>query len=274
MRVAPQHIKKQCSTKVFREHLSGERGLELHLDNLPDLAPGDLITFLEVDEAGNKTGRTFSRKIVQVERTSDLEISAGDADRYGFVVIGLQAPEFNTFRLAFNNHFLLGVIVECTGEGWQINQAQCWPLLLAPANLARSGILQQLHLDKWPAGIYTLHLSVLYDYHSDKQQLELELDDSMILAFCENPTASGIIEGVELELNALVMMGKAIGAFDGLPWTPAGADYVREYYGHTADKNDPSLHLYSTELDETQIQEVLRQQPTRSSTEAPPWNNT
>lgn len=271
MRLA-QHIKRHCNTAIFNAHLSGERGLELHLDNL-NLEVGDLITFVEVDEQGTKTGRTFSRKVVQLEQSSKLKVGTDEATRHGFVAIGLQAPEFNTLRLAFNNRFLLGAVLECAEGVWKIlNQAQCWPMLIAP-DLTSSGLLQQLHLDQWPDGIYVLHLMVPYEYHHEEKRLELEIEDSLVMAFCESPPGSTDLEGVEIELNAL-MVGKVVGTFDGLPWTPARADYVKEYFGKTAAKHT-SLQLYSSELDETQFRDVLEQQPAPMSEENnPPWNST
>ena len=254
MRLA-QHIKRLCTAEVFNAHLSGERSLELKLANL-DIEIGDFITFVEVDATGTKTGRTFSRKVTQVERSSDLNASAEELQRYGVLGVGLQSPEFNTLRLAFHHRFLLGLVVECRDGDWKpLGHEQCWPLLIAP-NLVGSGVLQQLRLDKWPTGVYTIHLMLTYQ-HTEDQRLEIDIDNALVLAFCRNPPGSENLDGVEVELNAL-MLGKAVGSFDGALWTPEDPEQVQHYFQLPASgSTESSLSLLSGELSEAEFKDVL-----------------
>lgn len=250
-----QHIKRSCSRDVFNAHLSGERCLELKANSL-DIEVGDLITFMEVDENGAKTGRTFSRKVVQVELSTNLGVSTEEITRYGVTALGLQAPEFNTLRLAFNRRFLFGVVVECSSGEWKpLGHEQCWPLLIAP-DLIGSGVLQQLKLEKWPTGIYTVHLMVSYQAVED--HLEIDIDNALVLAFCNNPPGEDRIDGVEVELNSL-MIGKAIGSFDGALWTPTDPVQVKQYFQlpRRRESGEPSVTLISGELDEDEFREVL-----------------
>jgi hypothetical protein len=257
-----QHIKRSCSRDVFNAHLSGERCLELKANSL-DIEIGDLITFVEVDEQGDKTGRNFSRKVIQVELSSNLGASSEEIVRYGVAALGLQAPEFNTLRLAFNKRFLFGIVIECNDGEWKpLGHEQCWPLLIAP-DLAGSGVLQHLKLEKWPTGIYTIHLMLIHQAVED--HLEIDIDNALVLAFCNNPPGDDRVDGVEVELNSL-MVGKAIGSFDGALWTPTDPAQVKQYFQlpRRRESSESSITLISGELDENEFREVLERKKSES----------
>ncbi len=82
-------IEKKILTKYFEKVQSGEKTFELRLADW-DCEPGDALVLNEVDENGNLTGRSITKRVGSVVKTKDLEFwRQQEIEKYGYQVISL-----------------------------------------------------------------------------------------------------------------------------------------------------------------------------------------
>lgn len=259
----PQHLKKKCSVEEFNALEAGDKGFEIRLANF-EVNNGDLITYVEVDQNGKTTGRQTVRKVTYVEQTKDLEDSLihGEEDHYGWLVLSLNEPDIKTLRELFASNYAMAIIVEKKdGTDWElIGGPQFWPMLICP-DLSDSGIINELRIDKWPRGLYSVHLRMTPEIKGPDEPIGLTISDSFIIVMIEDKGEEMI--GIEIDTTALII-GKTI-SITGETVVPMDPESVLEIYEKAAEQRDEEdehvlqtdFPVFDGELTEEQLQKYI-----------------
>ena len=232
----PQHIKKRCYPDEFE---AVERGLKVHDVRLANVVieVGDYITYEEIDkDSGRETGNVTTRKITHITNTNMLEPETVEIKKYGFTVMSIAPPEANTLRSVFIDHFAMGCVVKKDEDDWTIiGGPQYWPLLICP-DLAGSKILDNLKINMWPSGVYSIHLKIEPEMETDTDEenpvVHLSIADTFVLVCTVSEDKKEIVS-VDVDVASL-MQGSAFHVL-GDPIEPAPPEVVETYYEDDED---------------------------------------
>ena len=235
--------------------MAGEKLCSVRVANF-EVEEGDLLTFFEVDPLGTRTGRTLTKKVVEVVLTNNIPATAEERENYGYLVLGLQPPEVNTLRSVFSGYFSMAFVLERLGSKWTTSHASYWPLLICP-DLEHSGLLGYLKFDRWPEGLYAVHLKVKPTIHETAQPaVTVSIVDSFVLAFV---LADDDLTGVEVDTTSL-LMGKAISALEGYLIEPSSPISVNNYLANPP-KPQPTGSMFVAQpgdLTPSQLERLVR----------------
>jgi len=251
----PQHIKKPCTSQEFMKLIAGEKICSIRIANF-EIEEGDLLTFFEIDDMGTRTGKTLTKKVVETVLTKDLDATAEERENYGYLVLGLQPPEVNTLRSVFSGYFSMAFVLERLGSKWVSSNASYWPLLICP-DLEHSGLLDYLKFDRWPEGLYAVHLKVKPTIHETAQPaVDVSITDSFVLAFV---LTDDDLTGVEVDTTSL-LMGKSISALEGYLIEPSSPVSVRNYLANPP-RAQPTGSMFIAQpgdLTHSQLERLMR----------------
>lgn len=86
-------ITKKSYPELFEQILSGQKTFDMRVADF-DCRPGDILEQIEVNHAGQPTGRSIRRQVGTVLKTKDFDFwSAQDIEKYGYQVISLLNEE-------------------------------------------------------------------------------------------------------------------------------------------------------------------------------------
>jgi hypothetical protein len=151
-----QHIKRKCSIAVFESVSNGDRCFDIRpgCNDTEDLAVDDFVTFVEVDNDRNPTGREIYRRISYVTRSKDFH-----SHKDGFTILGLVTPTFKRLQSALlDSCFILAFSLTHKGEDNEIANMATVPPLTVPDWLNLEQILEAINVPVWPDGIYSITL--------------------------------------------------------------------------------------------------------------------
>jgi hypothetical protein len=239
----PQHIKKYVPTETYKLLENGEKTFELRPSNI-DLNKGDLISFVEVAEEGNpesETGRGVTQRVTQIEKADSAAYGKEEVDLYGLTILSLNEPSFSTFASLFDQYFAMGLAIGKTNEGWDpLGPPTYWPMLICP-EIAESGILEELKIDNWPNGVYSIHLKVLPIMEEGDGPLKLDLVDGYVLVMThgEGELHKEVL-GKEVDISALIL-GRITSTFGDKEIKPISVEEVRTYYAEDLEPSDEDM---------------------------------
>ena len=270
----PQHIKRKCTKEEFESIEVGDRTNDMRIANF-DINVGDFITYVEVDEDSKPTGRETLKKITNVINTKDLYPHVAEIEKYGFAILSFQPPEANTLRSVLTDHFSMACVIKKIDEEWSIiGGPQYWPLLICP-DLIESNILDNLKINLWPDGVYSVHIKIEPELDESTKNLpvvQLSIEDTFVLVCTANyVTPENAAPNSELNKEiicvdvdvAALLLGKAISVF-GDPVTPAHPEEVEEYYlqDSAVDKINDGMFSIMPEMnmDDEEFSEFLEEE--------------
>lgn len=227
----PQHIKRRCTQEEFESIENGSRTNDMRIANV-EINVGDFITYIEVDEEGNPTGSETIKKITNIINTKELDPHVAEIEKYGFSILSFTAPEANTLRAVFADHFAMACVVKKQDTDWSIiGGPQHWPLLICP-DLTSTDLLDNLKIPKWPDGIYSIHLKIEpeMDESKDIPVVHLGIADTFVFVCTlnEDDEEEQDLICVDVDVGAL-LLGNAISVY-GNPIYPAHPEDVEKYY--------------------------------------------
>jgi hypothetical protein len=249
----PQHIKKRCSIETFQSIESGIKNFEVKLNDMT-LDEGDFVTFVEMAD-DEETGRSVTRRITHMQPLHpNSDFPEKDLNEHGLVVLGFEDAEKTALRTLLDNYFFMALVVDKQDEEWEITDGpDYWPILLAPP-LINSGILDELKIDKWPTGVYSIHLKIKPNIKGADEPIALDLIDSLILVLVEGEEeAEGAVVGFAVD-PASLLIGQCIGVY-GHNIEPAHPDVIANYYYHE-DENRSELVSTPSDIDNMTQEEL------------------
>lgn len=254
----PQHIKKQCTILQFQDLESGKKNFEIKVNEL-QVEEGDYLTFTEVDEAGEPTGRSLTRRIASITK---LDLPALTASKSPPEIVSLETPELGTLKTLFDNHFVVAFVIDKRESEWQIAEGPVHlPILVCP-DLTQSGLLEELKIDSWPVGVYCVHLKLEPHIEGKDKPIVLDRKDTFILVMVKYDDY-GTMVGSEVDWVGLVY-GKCISPY-GQTIDAAHPEEVMEAF-IPKDMDDP-VWTDSSEFEEKVLKDF--EEGSKDGTEQP-----
>lgn len=241
----PQQIKRKYKKQEFEQVERGERAFDLHVGSTEfEIEEGDLVTLVEVDDAGEPTGRELTRRVSVRLDTDEMKLDREDVAKHGLVLLGLNVPEYRTLGSILNYGFIMSVGVDCPGEGkgmWELVGEPSYTPILTTPDFVGVGVLEQYGLYRWPPGRYSITAMLtmnLVDRDGSKDSPEdgywhsspvkIDIIDSVVLTYVKSTNGDGTIAVFE-ELRAQALANGDAISVDGNRVTPIHPDEIDDY---------------------------------------------
>jgi len=257
---APQHLKHSCNQEEFRAYVDGVKTFDLKL-NAGDfnLEAGDLITFVECDTAtGVPTGETLTKKISYVLNTKNItNITDEDLTQKGITVFSLVAEEYKTLASIYDTNFTVSIAIDKKeNESWELLEQPAYTPAIRCPDLVENGVLEGLHINKWPEGRYSATLMATVSLDKVGPPYELEIVDVMVTTVL---TETGEIKDLMfVDLNpAMLMTGHTITIDTNEKVTPTKLDDLMEMLSQ--DLTEEQLEDNPELLSDENMQELVLQ---------------
>jgi len=189
-----QHIFRKYSTSEFAAVEAGTKAFDVCLDS-PDLnlEVGDLVTFQEMNEEGELTGRELTKKVSYKMSTRDKEGNSGvpsGADKAGLAVLGFVPPEAQTLRSIYHYGYTMDLVLDKDSDDSEyfVSDGPYYAPAIAAPDLQRGGILEHLHIDRWPAGRYSVTLMVRVEDDEEDGPVQMYVADALIMVVVKDNT--------------------------------------------------------------------------------------
>jgi hypothetical protein len=203
---APQHLKHYCDEAEFTAYKDGIKAFGIKLnDGEFDLEEGDLVTIIARNAEGELTGNSITRRISYVLNTKKItNLDSKDLSDKGITIFSFVHEDYRQLDSLFAENFTMSVAIDRHSEGdsWEIVGIPSYtPTLISP-EVASSGVLDNLNIDKWPEGKYSVTMLLAVDTSRDEPPYELSVLDLKVLAAAKG--SDGSLLFVDLNPNAIL----------------------------------------------------------------------
>lgn len=201
-----QHIFRKYTKGEYESVAAGTRAFDICLETDDvQMQVGDLITFQELDEEGNPTGNEITKKV------SHRVTKKGPDSDVNLVVLGFVPTEMQTLRSIYNYGYTMDVVIDKEEDeiNYLIHDGPNYSPIISSPEFLDGGILENLNIEKWPKGRYSVTLMVRLDEEKieEGKPIPIYIADALILLVVADPTEDQIYQGYifeELDTRALL----------------------------------------------------------------------
>lgn len=249
-----QHVKKRTPTDEFEAIERLDRLFEVRLDSTDaPLEPGDFITFEEWDQQQRQyTGRRMSYRVSYAIHTKELASRYGwsedDIAKRGMNLYGLVPPDYRRMRSVFAHAFVIALVVQKfdSDRQWELVEGPTFlPFLLCPT-IDISSLISFSNIDRWPAGIYSVHWMIDLDNPEHVGIAEIKIVDMLVwtwTSYLENEIEEERTQLFLQELDPQALRNGDTINIDGKKLIPAHPDEIGALYGADEEDDDGNVDI-------------------------------
>jgi len=267
----PQQLRITCDAEEFRLVEEGLKTFDLMVSNPRNpIVVGDILTIEETSD-GEITGNSISKRISHVTKTgADPELPSEEIAKKGLTIFGFVDADHRTLDSIYSHFFTVSVGIDKFPKNvdelpdvpfdkpntWEVVDGPHFtPAFACPNFLADSSLLENLHIDRWPEGRYSVTLMLYVDFDKEDPPYEVEIVDAIVMVFVDKPDSVMDMQLAELHLEA-IMNGEAINLEEGKHVEPLTLDGVGERVSEGSNE-EGDFEGYPEILTEQQMKDMI-----------------